>query len=185
MKTVNIQCGTCDCIFSKSKREYDRQVRNGKMNFYCSRSCVGKANSKNLGKHLGVGNISNLKPNNRNDQYTPFRHYMKRIRTRHVENGKKYDIDVKYLKEIWEIQSGKCALTGVNLITESKVSNPNFSASVDRIDSSLGYVKNNIQWVSVTVNFAKNSYSTDVLNEFFDIVKKNTGVILDSTGDRR
>ena len=175
MNTVEIQCCACGMFFVKSKKEYDRQVRNGKNNFYCSRKCVGKVNSKNLGKHLGVGDVSNLIANNRKDEYTPFRHYMKRIRTRNIEKGKEYDVDVQYLKKIWECQNGKCAITGVDLVTETKVSNPNFSASVDMIDSSIGYIKNNIQWISVTTNYAKNAYTIDVLNEFFDIVKRIRG----------
>jgi len=37
----------------------------------------------------------------------------------------------------------------------------NCTASFDRIDSSTGYEKGNIQWVHVMVNMCKNKYSQD------------------------
>lgn len=58
------------------------------------------------------------------------------------------DIDAVYLDELWEFQKGKCAYTGRSL--EIGV-----TASVDRIDSNLGYVKGNVQWLHKDVNKAK------------------------------
>lgn len=46
-----------------------------------------------------------------------------------------------------------CAISGEPLVFE-----PNYvySASIDRIDSNLGYVEGNVQWVGSSVNMAKN-----------------------------
>ncbi len=57
--------------------------------------------------------------------------------------------------EIWELlkkQNYKCALSGINIYfnhTKDK------TASLDRIDSTKGYIKNNIQWVHKDINKMK------------------------------
>ena len=46
-------------------------------------------------------------------------------------------------------------------------------ASLDRIDSSLPYEVGNIQFVSRTLNYAKNSMSHDEFEEFLDLLVSN------------
>ena len=53
--------------------------------------------------------------------------------------------------------NGFCALTG----WEIDMSYSNDTASLDRIESSKGYTKGNIQWVHSMVNMCKNKYSQD------------------------
>jgi hypothetical protein len=56
----------------------------------------------------------------------------------------------------------KCALTDENLIFIREAKNRKLSnASLDRIDSSIGYVKGNVQWVTKNVNVAKQSMSQE------------------------
>ena len=50
-----------------------------------------------------------------------------------------------------------CALSGLRIDKES--------GSIDRIDSSLGYVEGNIQWVHKDVNKMKNNLSEDRMLE--------------------
>ena len=50
--------------------------------------------------------------------------------------------------------TGKCKLTGWDI----SMSYSNSTASFDRINSSIGYEKNNIQWVHKMVNMCKNKY---------------------------
>lgn len=57
--------------------------------------------------------------------------------------------------QLIEQQKFKCALTGLPISFTDK------SASLDRIDSNLPYVKGNIQWVHKDVNVMKNGYSLD------------------------
>jgi hypothetical protein len=46
-------------------------------------------------------------------------------------------------------------------------------ASVDRIDSSVGYEKNNIQFVSRTINYAKNDMTHEEMIKFLSFLKQN------------
>lgn len=60
------------------------------------------------------------------------------------------------LLELWHKQDGKCALSGAELT--ARVGHTN-TVSVDRIDSTIGYVKDNVQLVTVQVNVAKNKWT--------------------------
>lgn len=72
------------------------------------------------------------------------------------------------IEEIWQLyldQNRRCALSGKPLIfsTRKNKSGIKQTASLDRIDSSLGYVPGNIQWVHKKFQFMK----TDMQNDDF------------------
>ena len=71
------------------------------------------------------------------------------------------DFTKEYLKEIWDLQKGICPITGWELILKTnKTKKEKLSprhASVDRIDHTKGYIKDNIRFVSVMANFALNN----------------------------
>jgi hypothetical protein len=63
-----------------------------------------------------------------------------------------FDISRQDVIERWQRQGGLCAYTGWPMSTETKNSR---LASIDRIDSSIGYTKDNIQLTCWSVNRAK------------------------------
>jgi hypothetical protein len=65
-------------------------------------------------------------------------------------------IDCEYLDSLWDAQGGKCALSGRDLSIGG-------NASVDRIDSSKGYIQGNVQWVTIDINRAKWEMSNEQL----------------------
>jgi hypothetical protein len=71
--------------------------------------------------------------------------------------GKQWDLNIKYLGDLFEKQNGKCFYTGWDL--EVGTSRSSKTASLDRIDSSKGYIEGNVQWVHKDVNIAKNALS--------------------------
>lgn len=76
------------------------------------------------------------------------------------------EIDREYIWDIYLKQNKKCALTGWDIafvLERGKT-----TASVDRIDSSLGYLKGNIQIVHKWVNRAKVNYDELM---FYDMCK--------------
>lgn len=119
-----------------------------------------------------------LRADNRRDEFTPFRWFMARIRAR-----KRYgasDIDVGYLKWLWEQQRGLCPLTDWKL--ELPTSTTGFlqtqgnpaNASLDRIDSKIGYVKGNVRYIAHMANQAKQSWSDkEVVNFCMAVVQKS------------
>ena len=67
-------------------------------------------------------------------------------------------------KEAWGLflkQERKCALTGVTLTFDTRRERRDGSASLDRIDSSKPYVKENIQWVHKDLNNMKKGLPQD------------------------
>jgi hypothetical protein len=73
------------------------------------------------------------------------------------------------LADQWVAQEGKCAISGVPLTLKAHKRDHTGTASVDRIDSKLGYTKDNIQWVHKTVNQMKMDLEE---SEFFDWCNK-------------
>ena len=49
----------------------------------------------------------------------------------------------------------------------------NITASLDRIDSSKGYIEGNVQWVHKRVNLMKGNMSTENFIEWCNLVVKN------------
>jgi hypothetical protein len=68
---------------------------------------------------------------------------------------------MEYLWELYEKQCGKCAITGIPIEFEKDKPNAPHEASLDRIDSSMGYVIGNVQWVHRDVNFMKSDFTME------------------------
>ena len=83
-------------------------------------------------------------------------------RSRNLAN----DIDMEVLRSLWEAQQGRCAVSGLAFSEEGHphafVKTP-FAPSLDRIDSSKGYVKENVRLVCMAANFALNQWGDGVL----------------------
>ncbi|MBW4510921.1 MAG: hypothetical protein KME64_31050 [Scytonematopsis contorta HA4267-MV1] len=112
------------------------------------------------------------------DKYSPFRRHHRLAIHRTKTNGKQCTVTLEYLKEIWDNQCGRCVYTGWKLDnpeTTNAWSNHKLhpkTASLDRIDSSLGYVFGNVQFVSVIANYAKRDFQEEELLEFCEAVYK-------------
>ena len=85
------------------------------------------------------------------------------IRGHARERSLPFTISVKDAWNQFELQGGKCALTGVSLVMEQLKRN-NYrgrTASLDRIDNLKGYVPGNIHWVHKDVNWMKGRFPLD------------------------
>ncbi len=82
-----------------------------------------------------------------------------------ARRGIPFTISMEDAYRVYVQQHKRCALTGVPLrmIRRHHKHRPHFTASLDRIDSSLGYVAGNIQWVHRIVNFMKQRFTTEDL----------------------
>ncbi len=78
------------------------------------------------------------------------------------------------IKDAWskfQEQDRKCALTGLPIsLLSRKGQYTEKTASLDRIDSSLPYTKENIQWVHKEVNIMKNQLSEERLVELCQLI---------------
>lgn len=162
--SIELVCPKCGKRYWKTLYEFNKNINKNRDNF-CSVSC-----SSNY-----------LTTQNRSEASIMFDFYLNAIRKRcNIEKTNKYRRSIKYditaddLHEIWKKQDGMCAYTGVKLTLKNRrninVCNNNFMASVDRIDSSKSYTKDNIQFISITANLAKNTMSHKEMIEFCKIV---------------
>lgn len=76
------------------------------------------------------------------------------------------NIDLQYLHELWDKQKGLCALSGIPMAYYFDSGRVPTNLSVDRIDSSLGYIKGNIQLVCMAVNQMKSDLTVEQLKYF-------------------
>lgn len=93
----------------------------------------------------------------------------------HAIKGRKYkdqsrivncDLDGPFLCDLWKIQSGLCAATGLPMVHQPRQL---CSASVDRIDNTRGYFRDNVRLVCKWANLGRGSYTVD---EFESIIKQ-------------
>ena len=175
---ISAQCCICSQPFTRSKSEWDRNTRLSRPS-YCSRACAGKANLRNLPEHY-LRNNPNLRRNgSESDEFSPFRNIYRIARKRAVEYGHEFSLELQDLKNLYESQSGICPYTGWLLVLPPSTSvygaNGNWQltpdcASLDRIDSSLGYRLENVQFVSYMANIAKNKFSHEQMMEFCEAI---------------
>lgn len=77
--------------------------------------------------------------------------------------GLDWEVNFEHLADLLIEQDFKCSLTGWDI--DATELNKN-TASLDRIDSSKGYIEGNIQWVHKMVNMSKQHYTQE---EFIDM----------------
>lgn len=178
MNTIKIICNECNVEFEKSLAEYTRSEKLNRQHF-CSRACSTTHRNKNVSPEIYRKKCYKIKnhADNRRDEYSPFRAYLGKYRFSNIRH--KNELDVEYLKLLWETQNGVCPYTGLKMLlpqtSADRISSPK-KASLDRIDSSKGYVKGNVEFVCMAINLAKNKFTKQDTISFISEIK-STGII--------
>lgn len=135
----------CDCGSDPKWVPKDRLFRENSQGCY---DCRGKrVSGKNNVNWSGYESISG----------TMLSHIKQSAKTRNII----FDVSIEYLNDLWVASKNKCSISGIHI-------EMNGTASLDRIDSSKGYIKGNVQWVHKNVNIMKRSLGQD---EFIDICR--------------
>lgn len=130
-------------------------------------------------KHLKQGRISSCGcrhyvSGKRNPCWKGYEDLSGRQWSRIIDGAKEreleFEITIQDAWNLFEKQKRKCALSGINLQFGYDGTG---NASLDRIDSSKGYVNGNIQWVDKRVNKMKMEFNQ---SEFIDMCKKISAV---------
>lgn len=118
-----------------------------------TKSC-GCLKLENRSRWKGVGEISGA--------------YLCKLKANAKIRGIDFDVDNKHLWELFLHQGRKCAKSGVPISFSRRHGKrgEEQTASLDRIDSSRGYVPGNIQWVHKVVNIMKQSLGDQELVEW-------------------
>lgn len=91
--------------------------------------------------------------------------------------GIKFSITKEYSYRLFLKQRRKCKLSGVDIAFAAtsrrhKV-NRETTASLDRIDSTRGYIKGNVQWLHKDVNMMKTKLTQDEFKEYCRLITEN------------
>ena len=181
MSKVILKCENCGIEFGYHKPEYNRQIKKGRTTFYCSLKCASKRKEnieqlKKVARHFKGG--ENKIVTEEGFIKASMKEFLRRIKNRAKNKPERfgnYNITIEDLIEVWNKQSGQCVYTKSKLVLPkfpdyNKV-NSNYKASIDRIDSSKGYIKGNIQFISDMMNQYKSNVSNEEIEEFINIIK--------------
>lgn len=91
------------------------------------------------------------------------RHCLSNGRSEAKRKGLSHEITIDDLTRLWRFQEGRCRYTGIPMVYDGE-GRPE-SVSIDRVDSSLGYVRSNVVLCCVYVNRMKNDKT---VTEFLD-----------------
>jgi hypothetical protein len=185
MKTITVECENCKKSFEMKMGEYKRHIKNNFKRKYCSRQC--RIDHVRLCPEVVVHDglkkwwndeknfehcrkINEAQSHERRRTTMGWKEFLRRARN----SKKKLELEIDDLKTIWEKQEGRCPYTGWELILPTcQTRKTPQTASMDRIDSSKGYTKDNIQFVCVMANYAKNNFEEDCMREFCEAIYEN------------
>jgi hypothetical protein len=77
------------------------------------------------------------------------------------KRGLEFAVSIQLLDELFKKQNGVCAITNLEIHFAFGQNKAQTTASLDRIDSSLGYVHGNLQWVHKNINLLKSNKSNE------------------------
>ena len=136
----------CKCICGTERLVVNSNLKRG-----ISTNCGCKIKGKPAHNFQGIGDLSQK--------------YFRRLEKGALNRNIKFEIDKEYSYSLFK---GKCNISGLDITLNRDVSKQ--TASLDRIDSSKGYIPGNIQWVHKDVNLMKNKFSQDYFLKICNLI---------------
>jgi len=101
---------------------------------------------------------------------------MRLTRKRSLIKGFELNIDEKVLRKLWDDNSGRCVISGIEFCDELVMGQNRrpYAASVDRISSKKGYIKSNVRLVCQCVNIGLFIWGDSVFNNMIKSVYERT-----------
>lgn len=131
-----------ECIYCGNKRKLDKYHMERNKSCGCQKNgIIKRANYK--GYQLISGS------------------YWNSIKKNASSRGLELSITKEYIWELYLKQSKRCALSGADIHFPEQFVHHDGTASLDRIDSSVGYIEGNVQWLHKDVNFMKQQFSEE------------------------
>lgn len=95
---------------------------------------------------------------------------LKNLCTKAKSRTKEFTLIDQDLLDLWEKQNGQCAYTKLPMLATSNQFN---TVSLDRVDSSKGYVVGNVQLVCAAINKMKQEYTEELFVLMSHLVTQN------------
>lgn len=194
-KEVNVRCGalkrgdvkSCGCIraldikgkrfgmLTVLERDFSKHNKQGQAQWKCKCDCGKFSITTTLRLTCGMTKSCGCLKYRTGGHHPAFcgyedidGNYWNRMKNGAKTRSIKMGVSIKNVWDLFVSQNGICALSGEKLIIKKN----GRTASLDRIDSSKGYVKGNIQWVHKDINMMKHSFSTTKFIELCESVVK-------------
>lgn len=153
------KCACCEEEFAIRKARYKDGIS------CCSRQCQAERLRQEQPKRWGENN-----PAWKGYKDLPASLYSNMVRHAR-ERGITWNLTIEEAHDQFELQGGKCALTGepISLRAQDRglgADSLDRAASLDRINNRLGYEVNNVHWVKQIVNYGKHELS---VTEYVDL----------------
>lgn len=97
-------------------------------------------------------------------------HYLGIIRYNAKKRNLPFEITAEYGWKLLQEQNKKCALSGLEICFGDKRKKIEQTASLDRIDSKLGYTTGNVQWIHKVINLMKGSQKQSSFIKMCDLI---------------
>ena len=98
-----------------------------------------------------------------------------RIKRNAEVRGMKIEVSPEYLYNLYSEQKGICNLSGLEISLEKHDKRHTCTASLDRIDSKIGYIEGNLQWVHKDINIMKQDFEEQYFIKLCKAVSSKCG----------
>lgn len=158
--------------------EYLRMTERGAM-WLCKCTCgkMIEKNSENLasGNSKSCGCLSHRRGKT-NPHFTGHEEITGEFWNNIQNNAKSRDIPfnitIKYAWDVFIEQNKCCNLTDIKLYFQNNYKSSLGNASLDRIDSKLGYIEGNIQWIHKDLNMMKRDFTQQEFIKYCKLIAK-------------
>jgi hypothetical protein len=144
-------CSTCGSLQTYGRKDHYKSAVKG--DWKC-KLCSAKTSNKGKGKYYEI----------------PITWFSVKQRAG-TSRGYQWDLTIEDVWAMYEEQDRICELSGVAIGWSEK--GLTATASIDRIDSTEGYIKGNVQLVHKDVNFMKQQFDQDYFIELCKCISKN------------
>ncbi len=99
--------------------------------------------------------------------------YYHRCRTGAIVRKIDFNVTREEMSDLLEQQKFTCKISKLKITLSKGHESSENTASLDRIDNSIGYVVGNLQWIHKNINMMKRNYSQEEFIEMCRVVAKN------------
>ena len=138
-----------NCGTAQTYKRRDHALRMLRLGTVCN-TCRAERRGCITGQHRGVS-----------------RSYFKQKELDAVARAYEFDLTIDDVADLLEAQNYRCALTDAPIAIDKSTGN---SGSLDRIDNSKGYTKDNIQLVTAEINMLRGSFTMERFRELCELV---------------